>query len=183
MRFGEPLPERHREPLRQRLRDDLARVTWPGGEPVFRVRDPRPRESRDGGDLVVVVRRAGAAHEVLVDGEPDSAPVVHLGRISGTHHRRTAGILLAAGPDVASGADVEGIGIHDLAPTVLYALGLPVGEDFAGEARTGLFTSSFRGGRAVTTVATWGTRTAEEAPRSQSDRELLDELGALGYLR
>jgi predicted AlkP superfamily phosphohydrolase/phosphomutase len=168
--------------VRAELERDLARVRWPGGEPVFSVRDARPRERREGADLVVVVRRHGAAERVLVDGEPFAAPVEQLSRITGTHHRHTSGIFLAAGPDLRPDAPLDGIGIHDLAPTVLYGLGLPVGEDFAGRAWVELYTGAFRRRHPPVTVTTWGTRTAGAAATSDADQQLLDELGALGYL-
>jgi hypothetical protein len=147
------------------------------------VREARPRERRDGADLVVIVRRWGATAEVLIDGEPFEGAVRHLGRISGTHHRHTAGILIAAGPDIEPGAAAEGISIHDLAPTVLYGLGLPVAEDFAGRPWTELYTDDFRRRHPVARIATWGTREPGELTRSKADQELIEELGALGYLR
>ena len=73
--------------------------------------------------------------------------------------------------------------VHDLAPTVLYALGLPVAEDFAGQARTGLFRSEFVAANPVRRIASWGESPRGETPASPRDRELLDELAALGYLR
>lgn len=182
-RFGRTVPEPRRAEAMARLAGDLERVTWAGGEPVFRVRDARPRERRDGADLVIVVRRWGATEEVLVDGEPFAGAVRHLGRISGTHHRHTAGILIAAGPDLVPDAAVEGISIHDLAPTILYGLGLPVAEDFAGRPWTELFTAEFRRRHPLTRIATWGVREPGELTRSKADQELIEELGALGYLR
>lgn len=183
VRFGRAVPEARREELEARFAEDLERVTWAGGEPVFQLREARPPERRTGADLVVVVRRWGATPEVRIDGELFAGAVLHLGRISGTHHRHTAGILIAAGPDLEPGAPVEGISIHDLAPTVLYGLGLPVAEDFAGRPWTELYTAEFRQSHPVARIASWGTREPGEVARSKADRELIDELGALGYLR
>ncbi len=183
VRFGRAVPEARREEIKARLAEDLERVTWGGGEPVFRLRAARPPERRTGADLIVVVRRWGATPEVLIDGEPFAGAVLQLGRISGTHHRHTAGILIAAGTDLAPGAPVEGISILDLAPTVLYGLGLPVAEDFAGRPWTELYTADFRRRHPVGRIATWGTREPGEVTRSKADQELIDELGALGYLR
>ena len=128
------------------------------------------------------MRRHGATPEVLIDGEPFAGAVVHLAPLGGTHHAHTAGILVAAGPDFEPGAEVDGISIQDLAPTILSGLGLPVAEDFAGRAWTELYTEEFRRRHPLTGIATWGTREPGKATRSKADQELLEELGALGYL-
>jgi len=183
VRFGGAAPPGGRDALLRRLAADLAGVTWAGGEPVFEMREADLRERADGAGFAVVVRRAAATREVLIDGEPFAGAVVHLGRMTGTHHRTTAGILIAAGPDVAPGAALDGISIHDLAPTILYGLGLPVAEDFAGRAWTELYTEDFRRRHPPTTIATWGTRDPGAETPSTAERELLEELGALGYLK
>jgi hypothetical protein len=67
-----------------------------------------------------------------------------LGRtaLSGTHERGPDGFLLAYGTNAASGTFARG-SIVDVAPTVLYYLGLRVGRDMDGFARTDLFVTSF----------------------------------------
>lgn len=167
---------------RGRLARELARVRFSGGAAAFRVREPRARELREGAHAVVVVDAAAATPGLEIDGRAIPGAVRHLGRISGSHDRHTQGIFLAAGPAIARGAELAGISIHDVAPTLLYALGLPVAEDFPGRARTELFTPGFRAAYPPRTIATWGERTAAEAPRTAADRELLEELAGLGYL-
>jgi len=183
VRFGGAAPPGEREALIRRLTEELAGVTWAGGEPVLEVRQATPRERREGADFTIWVRRHGATPEVVIDGEPFASAVIHLAPLSGTHHRTTAGILIAAGPDFLPGAEAAGISIHDLAPTILYGLGLPVAEDFAGRAWTELYTEAFRRRHPLTTIPTWGTREPGATTRSKADQELLEELGALGYLR
>ncbi|RME85749.1 MAG: hypothetical protein D6775_01985 [Caldilineae bacterium] len=48
----------------------------------------------------------------------------------GYHTRR--GVLIAAGPGIRSGTQIEGAHIYDIAPTVLHLLGLPVPLDMDG---------------------------------------------------
>jgi len=78
-----------------------------------------------------------------------------LGRpdLSGTHERGPDGFLLAYGTNAASGTFARG-SIVDLTPTVLYYLGLRVGRDMDGFARTDLFVPAFTRDRPVTYVAT-----------------------------
>jgi hypothetical protein len=72
--------------------------------------------------------------------------------LSGTHDQAPDGFLLAYGSNVASGQFRRGA-ILDLAPTVLYYLGVPVGRDMDGFARTDLFIRSFALERPVKYIA------------------------------
>jgi hypothetical protein len=89
---------------------------------------------------------------------------------------------LAAGGDVEPGADVDGITIYDIAPTLLYGLGLPVAENFAGSPRLELFTERYRRRHPVRTIAAWALPRDGDVATSEVDEEIVRELGALGYL-
>ncbi len=171
-----------RDGVRQSLAQALAGVTYMGGEPVFFVRPARRREIEQGADFVVGVSPAGATETLLVAGRPLHGAVSQISRISGTHTRNTHGIFLAAGPDIDPAADLTGIRIHDLAPTVLYGLGLPVARDFAGKARVTLFRPEFRARHPLREIPTWGKRRAAGPTASAADEALVEELRALGYL-
>jgi predicted AlkP superfamily phosphohydrolase/phosphomutase len=182
LRFGRVRPE-EREALRQRLEADLATVTNDRGEPVFNVRDARPRRGEDG-DLVAAVLLTNVTPVLRIQGRPFPPALRSLSRISGTHTSSTHGIFLAAGPDVDPHADLSGIHVHDMAPTILYGLGLPVAEDFAGRPRTELFSAGFRRDHPLRTIRSWGTLRRDGTGRSSpADRKLLDELRSLGYIR
>ena len=171
-----------REEIRRRLAMDLATVTYENGAPVFHVRDARPREIRQGADFVVGVSPDRATQVLLVQGERFAGAVSEIERISGTHTTTTHGFFFAAGPDIDPGAKVEGIHIHDIAPTLLYGLGLPAAENFAGRAWTGLYTEKFRQAHPPRTIRSWGVRRGGGARTSAADAKLLEELRALGYL-
>jgi predicted AlkP superfamily phosphohydrolase/phosphomutase len=178
---GRVRPE-EREALRDRLEADLASVTNERGEPVLFLRDVRPKHGEDG-DFVAIVRLPLMTPVLKVRGEPFPEALRGLGRISGTHTPSTHGIFLAMGPDIDPRADLSDIRVHDMAPTILYALGLPVAEDFAGRARTELFTESFRRAHPPRTIKTWGTRQGMGDVRSKADEDLLNQLRSLGYIR
>jgi predicted AlkP superfamily phosphohydrolase/phosphomutase len=104
------------------------------------------------GDLLLVVSGFGmqplnplkqAIGRLL--GDPD---------ISGTHERAPDGFLLAYGSAVERGRRPRG-SIVDVAPTVLYYLGFPVGRDMDGYARTDLFTEDFTGERPIAFIPTY----------------------------
>jgi predicted AlkP superfamily phosphohydrolase/phosphomutase len=179
---GRIRPE-ERDRIREKFEADLATVTNDQGEPVFTVRDAHPRRG-DEGDLVAVVHLASLTPVLRVGGRPFPPALLSLTRISGTHTPSTHGILLAAGPDIDPKADLSEIRVHDLAPTILYGLGLPVAEDFAGQPRTQLFNADFRRTHPLRTIQSWGVRQKGSAARtSPADAALLNELRSLGYIR
>jgi hypothetical protein len=115
-----------------------------------------------------------------------SSAVEGFSLLSGEHGENTHGLVISGGPDLAAGAEIEGMTIHDVAPTVLYALGLPVADDFSGRAREDLFVEEFRVGRPLRRIASW-TALAQTAAdnrvlSSAADQEVVDELRSLGYL-
>lgn len=188
LKYGK-VPPAEREGLRRRLAEDLSSITYESGAPVFVVRDAKPREMREGADFVVVVQTEGVTEALRIGGEGGEGgerfegAIESLSRISGTHTRNTHGIFLAAGPDVDPAAKLEGIRVHDMTPTLLYGLGLPVAESFAGKPRTDLFTAAFRDANPVRTIKSWGERKSAGARTSKEDEKLLEELRALGYIQ
>jgi predicted AlkP superfamily phosphohydrolase/phosphomutase len=75
------------------------------------------------------------------------------GGVSGTHERAPDGFLLAFGTAVERGRRPRG-SIVDVAPTILYYLGLPVGRDMDGFARSDLFTRAFTAERPIAFIPT-----------------------------
>jgi hypothetical protein len=103
------------------------------------------------GDLLLVVSGFGmqpvspfarAANRLL--GQPDA---------SGAHDRAPDGFLLAFGSTVERGKRQRG-SIVDVAPTVLYYMGVPIGRDMDGFTRADLFTRQFTAERPITFIPT-----------------------------
>ena len=180
-RNGKVLP-RDTEALAAQFERDLARVTWEHGRPAFRLRPPRNKVEAQGADLWVAVIPDQPSKTLLLDGQPWTGVVEEVTAISGSHSEHTHGILLAAGPDIDPQASVEGIEIHDVAPTILYALGLPVAEDFVGRAWTELFRPEFKRRFPLKKIPTWGKPRQPGAAAHGADEEVLKDLRALGYL-
>jgi predicted AlkP superfamily phosphohydrolase/phosphomutase len=104
------------------------------------------------GDLLIVVSGFGmerlnplkqAIGRLL--GDPD---------FSGTHERAPDGFLLAYGTDTQPGRHQRG-SIVDIAPTILYFLGLPIGRDMDGYARADLFSRTFTAERPIAFIPTY----------------------------
>jgi hypothetical protein len=107
------------------------------------------------GDLLLVV--SGFGMEPLTVGKRVLERVAGNPRFSGTHERAPDGFLLAYGTAVASARPSRGA-VVDVAPTLLYFLGLPVARDMDGFARTDLFTPAFNEQRTITFIPTYGVQ-------------------------
>jgi hypothetical protein len=76
-------------------------------------------------------------------------------QISGTHERAPDGFVLAFGSAVAPGRPARAA-LVDITPTVLYSLGIPVGADMVGQARTDIFKQAFTAENPVTFIPSYG---------------------------
>jgi hypothetical protein len=74
--------------------------------------------------------------------------------VTGSHERAPDGFLLAYGEAIKPGRAPLG-SVVDVAPTVLYFLGLPVARDMDGYARTDLFKPAFTAARPITFIPTY----------------------------
>jgi predicted AlkP superfamily phosphohydrolase/phosphomutase len=102
-----------------------------------------------------------------------------------TGNHRMDGILAMQGRGVIrEGATLEGAEIQDLAPTILYLLGVPVPRDMDGRVLGNVFTPGFASGRpveyaAVEESASW---LEERGYSSEEEEELTQRLRDLGYV-
>lgn len=95
---------------------------------------------------------------------------------------RDQGVLMAKGPDIKPDSQVYGARLLDIAPTILHAFGLPVGDDMEGRVLTELFKEN----NAVQTIPTWEDADGQQKSRGSLSEEdskaLLDQFVALGYI-
>jgi hypothetical protein len=104
-------------------------------------------------DLLIVA--SGYGMEPLGLGKRMIERVIGDPEISGTHEGSPDGFLLAYGASVARGRQPARASVVDLVPTILYFLGLPLGRDMDGYARTDLFQRSFTEERPITYIPTY----------------------------
>jgi predicted AlkP superfamily phosphohydrolase/phosphomutase len=104
-------------------------------------------------DLLVVV--SGYGMEPLGFGKRLIERVIGDPDISGTHEAAPDGFLMAYGASVARGRQQARGSVVDVAPTILYFLGLPIGRDMDGYVRTDLFQRSFTEERPITFIPTY----------------------------
>jgi predicted AlkP superfamily phosphohydrolase/phosphomutase len=181
-------PGEEYEALRTRILEEVRTLRHPHtGEPI--VLEAYRREELYHGerleaapDLILVTQdcyKGGTGLNDLVS----NVPLEVLSHLSGVH--RMDGIILAQGPHVRHNACIDRAGIIDVAPTVMYALGMPIPSDMDGKPLTDIFeetytnetVASFTDERKVEDVAddTYGYSEEEE----ESVRLKLE---ALGYL-
>jgi predicted AlkP superfamily phosphohydrolase/phosphomutase len=104
-------------------------------------------------DVLLVV--SGYGMQPLTLGKRLVERVIGDPEISGTHEAAPDGFLLAYGPSVARGRQLQRASVVDVVPTILYFLGLPIGRDMDGYARTDLFQASFTQERPITFIPTY----------------------------
>jgi predicted AlkP superfamily phosphohydrolase/phosphomutase len=103
---------------------------------------------------------------------------------TGTH--RPHGIFMAAGPGIRRGASLPPLSILDVAPTVLYTLGLPVPEDLEGCVPQEIFEPSHISAhpilRGASTRLQPGAEPSAMTMDADLEAEVVKQLKALGYL-
>jgi predicted AlkP superfamily phosphohydrolase/phosphomutase len=109
-------------------------------------------ETLASGDLLVVVSGFGMA--ALHPAKQLLGRLLSSADLSGTHENAPDGFLLAYGRAVQTGRPPRG-SVVDVTPTLLYFLGLPVGRDMDGYARSDLFTRAFTAERPIDFVPSY----------------------------
>jgi len=136
-------------------------------------------------DLVIDMKEPGYGMNGSVEGsdirEILPGTVFSDNRGMGGRHD-TTGILVAGGPEIRRGEEIDNARIIDIAPTVLHAMGLPVPDDIDGSVLPVFREDSEAARRPVRRVAAEETE-AEPVMLSESERERLQTvLKGFGYL-
>jgi predicted AlkP superfamily phosphohydrolase/phosphomutase len=128
----------------------------------------------DMGDGPYLVSDALTARQVLAPLPAD--------QLQGRH--RPLGVFAAAGPDIQALGRFEGARIVDVAPTVLYALGLPIPDDMDGRPLLEIFRPEYRAAHAVEIVPAQGQAASPSGPAyDEEDQEEMERrLKGLGYV-
>jgi predicted AlkP superfamily phosphohydrolase/phosphomutase len=184
------VPAARYEAFRDELIAKLLAITDPAsGERVVR-RVLRKEEAFPGAnnqqapDLTVVMRDHGFLSIKNRAPHFEQRPA-----IDGTHYPE--GVFLAAGPGIRRGASLPQLSILQVAPSLLYSLGLPIPEDFEASIAESAFEPAFlaQTPRVVgePTLPPGFEPAAEEvaaasATRSEEDEQIYKQLKALGYI-
>jgi predicted AlkP superfamily phosphohydrolase/phosphomutase len=104
-------------------------------------------------DLLLVV--SGYGMEPLGLGKRLLERVLGDPELSGTHDHGPDGFLIAYGASVARNRNLARGSVVDLVPTMLYFMGLPIGRDMDGFARTDIFQPAFSEAHPITYIPTY----------------------------
>jgi len=104
-------------------------------------------------DLLLVV--SGYGMEPLGVGKRLLERLVGDPDLSGTHENGPDGFLMAYGASVARNRNLPRGSVVDLVPTMLYFMGLPIGRDMDGFARTDVFQPAFSEAHPITFIPTY----------------------------
>jgi len=97
------------------------------------------------------------------------------------HRWAPPGIFIAAGPAFQPGR-VDGLGVLDVMPTLLYLKGFAVAEDMPGRIPEGLFEAGFRANHPEQRIASYRGAAGGTDDATEVDGQMLDRLRALGYI-
>ncbi len=103
-----------------------------------------------------------------------------LTEVSGSH--RLDGIFVMAGPGVQRGAELDTLSIMDVAPTVLYGLGMPVASDLDGRLVAEAFGPEWRASHPMARIASYEPVRETSAEPEALTEDQLAKLRSLGYL-
>jgi predicted AlkP superfamily phosphohydrolase/phosphomutase len=95
------------------------------------------------------------------------------------------GIIMARGQGIKKNVEIKGAGIMDLAPTILYMLGLPIPDNMDGKVLTDIFTEDYQNKKTLrfTKRETIEDDTGEEHLYSDEEEDTIkDRLRGLGYI-
>ena len=181
---GGIVPKKDVPKLARELKNKLSKVTYKSsGHPVFEVE--LAKDNPDADLLVHIQRGPWIDDAILYEGEEIKGGIRNAYINTGFHNDEPPGLIIMAGEGIRQGAAIpEGASIHDIAPTVLYMLGLPYGEDMAGKPLLGLFTDEWVAAHPPTSKPTWESQVpnaARERKVDALDEEVMKELEALGY--
>jgi len=117
----------------------------------------------------------------------NKTPIVqHRPEIEGTHYPE--GIFLARGPGIQEGAALPQLSILDIAPCLLYSLGLTIPSDFEGHPPTGLFAQSLleeqpcRIGEPTQPPDSYALQPGKPIMEAEEEAQVYKQLKALGYV-
>jgi predicted AlkP superfamily phosphohydrolase/phosphomutase len=166
--------------------------TFPGPPPtpeeVSLNRGKIPAYYRDvDGFVARLLARTGPRDTVIIVSDHGAGPVAVYDAktgISGEH--RLEGVVIAAGSHVRPGIAARPPSILDVAPTVLYLLGLPIAEDMEGRMMREAIDPAFLSAHPPRTIPTY-EREASQVPRapvaSPEDEQIRERLRSLGYIQ
>ena len=119
-------------------------------------------ERRRPGDVILLVSGYGMEPATLADRL--LALVSGHGATGGTHVRAPDGYIIAIGDGIRPGAEPRSASVVDVAPTILYLMGLPVARDIDGRVLTEILEEDFARAHPLTFIPSYGALRPARVP-------------------
>jgi hypothetical protein len=117
---------------------------------------------REENEILVVL--SGHGMEPLSLGGRLLAPLLGSPYLSGVHDHAPDGLLIVNGVGVAAGRKIQGASVVDVAPTLLYLMGLPLGRDMDGSLLTDVLDDELKKSQPVTFISSYRNFLIESRP-------------------
>ena len=171
--------------------DPVQHYAWDLVEPERYVEPPAHLE-RDRGLVEAVYRTVDRYIAELLEVLPEDGwlivasdhgaePASPLQGRPGGHTKSAKGVLFLWGPGARAGERLAATSPYDLAPTILWMLGLPLSEELEGRVLREAFNGDLAD-REVDRVRSYGPRSSSGPRGSAEDEVLLERLRDLGYI-
>jgi len=129
------------------------------------------------------LERIGPDATLVVLSDHGFKPVLFPGKPTTSGHHRMEGVIALFGRGVRPGRTIEGAGLLDVLPTLLYLLDLPLARDLEGKVLEDALDPDFVRGHRPNFVDSYGTPgRIPEADQTELDRNVLERLRSLGYI-
>jgi hypothetical protein len=110
----------------------------------------------------IVLLVSGCGMEPAAPGERLAALLTGRGAVGGVHHGAPDGYLIVIGDGIRPGATLSTASVVDIAPTILYLMGLPVAQDMDGRVLTEILDEDFARSHPLTFIPSYrGLRPAQ----------------------
>jgi predicted AlkP superfamily phosphohydrolase/phosphomutase len=101
----------------------------------------------------------------------------------GSGHHTLHGIIILRGEGIRPGSRIDGACVHDVAPTTLYLMGLPIPSDMDGRVLTEVIDDDLLSARSIETAAVGEMDVGERLSYTKAEEEVIGErLRNLGYV-
>jgi predicted AlkP superfamily phosphohydrolase/phosphomutase len=111
-----------------------------------------------------IVILSGHGMEALSLGRRILAPLQGSPYLSGIHENAPDGLLIFNGAGIAPGRRFQGASVVDVAPTLLYLMGLPLGQDMDGSLLTDVLDDEIKKSQPVTFISSYRNFLIEPRP-------------------
>ena len=131
--------------------------------------------------LGAIMEIAGDTTNVVIVSDHGFSPTYRSIQQAG-HYHGPDGILIACGPSIREGLEIEDACVFDITPTLLRLADIPVAEDMEGRVLEEMIRPDFLAQHPLETTSTYETGAAKMVVRKSSvEKDLYKKLQALGY--